>query len=60
LYKFGMEVGRISDVQQKHGGRGSAHAIYVNRTFFGLMSLLNDLDVTINAHDHYILKMDID
>ena len=60
LYKFGMEVGRISDVQQRHGGRGSAHAIYVNRTFFGLMSLLNDLDVTINAHDHYILKMDID
>jgi predicted unusual protein kinase regulating ubiquinone biosynthesis (AarF/ABC1/UbiB family) len=59
LYKFGMEVGRISDVQQKHGGRGSAHAIYVNRTFFGLMSLLNDLDVTINARDKYILMLDL-
>jgi predicted unusual protein kinase regulating ubiquinone biosynthesis (AarF/ABC1/UbiB family) len=57
LYKFGMEVGRLSDVQQKHGGRGSAHAIYVNRTFFGLMSLLNDLKVTINARDKYILEL---
>ncbi|HEX2899829.1 MAG TPA: AarF/ABC1/UbiB kinase family protein [Bacteroidia bacterium] len=59
LYKFGMEVGRISDVQQKHGGRGSAHAIYVNRTFFGLISLLNDLKVTINSRDQYISKMDL-
>jgi predicted unusual protein kinase regulating ubiquinone biosynthesis (AarF/ABC1/UbiB family) len=60
LYKFGMEVGRLSDVQQKHGGRGSAHAIYINRTMFGLMSLLNDLKVTINARDPYIMDLKID
>lgn len=59
LYKFGLEVGRVSDVQQKHGGRGSAHAIYVNRTFFGLISLLNDLKATIRSQDKYILSMDI-
>ncbi len=59
LYKFGMEVGRLSDIQQKHGGRGSAHAIYVNRTFFGLMTLLNQLKVTIDSRDKYILQMDI-
>lgn len=57
LYNFGLEVGRISDVQQKHGGRGNAHAIYVNRTFFGLISLLNDLKATVNARDKYILAM---
>jgi predicted unusual protein kinase regulating ubiquinone biosynthesis (AarF/ABC1/UbiB family) len=59
LYKFGLEVGRVSDVQQKHGGRGSAHAIYVNRTFFGLISLLNDLKATIHSRDKYIVKMDL-
>ncbi len=59
LYKFGMELGKISDMQQKHGGRGSAHAIYVNRTFFGLMTLLNELDVTIKARDKYILEMEL-
>ncbi|MFM2375560.1 MAG: hypothetical protein RLZZ165_657 [Bacteroidota bacterium] len=59
LYNFGLEMGRLSDLQQKHGGRGSAHAIYINRTFFGLFSLLNDLKATINAHDPYIMKLDI-
>jgi predicted unusual protein kinase regulating ubiquinone biosynthesis (AarF/ABC1/UbiB family) len=59
LYKLGMEVGEISDVQQKHGGRGTKHAIYVNRTFFGLFSLLNDLKATIDSSDKYILKMDL-
>ena len=59
LYKFGMEVGRLSDVQQKHGGRGSAHAIYVNRTMFGLMSLLNEFKVTIRSRDKYILELDL-
>jgi predicted unusual protein kinase regulating ubiquinone biosynthesis (AarF/ABC1/UbiB family) len=59
LYQFGLEVGQISDVQQKHGGRGSAHAIYVNRTFFGLFSLLNELKAEIDARDKYILKLDL-
>lgn len=59
LYNFGLEVGRLSDVQQKHGGRGTPHAIYVNRTFFGLISLLNDLKATVNARDNYIIKMDL-
>lgn len=54
LYKFGLEVGQMSDVQQKHGGRGSKHAIYINRTFFGMFSLLNDLKATIDARDMYI------
>ncbi|MEM7037622.1 MAG: AarF/ABC1/UbiB kinase family protein, partial [Bacteroidota bacterium] len=50
LYKFGIEVGQMSEAQ-KHSGRGSKHAIYINRTFFGLFSLLNDLKATIDARD---------
>jgi predicted unusual protein kinase regulating ubiquinone biosynthesis (AarF/ABC1/UbiB family) len=59
LYTFGLEVGRLSDMQQKHGGRGSAHAIYVNRTFFGLISLLNDLKATVKSRDKYIVNMNL-
>lgn len=58
LYKFGLEVGQISDVQQKHGARGSAHAIYVNRTFFGLFTLLNELKATVDARDKYVLELE--
>jgi predicted unusual protein kinase regulating ubiquinone biosynthesis (AarF/ABC1/UbiB family) len=59
LYQLGLEVGQMSDVQQKHGGRGTKHAIYVNRTFFGLFSLLNELDVVIDSSDRYIMKMEL-
>jgi hypothetical protein len=59
LYQLGMEVGQMSDVQQKHGGRGTKHAIYVNRTFFGLFSLLNELDVVIDSSDKYVIHMEL-
>jgi predicted unusual protein kinase regulating ubiquinone biosynthesis (AarF/ABC1/UbiB family) len=57
LYQLGMEVGRMSDVQQKHAGRGTKHALYVNRTFFGLFTLLNDLKAKIDSSDKYIQKL---
>lgn len=58
LYEFGIEVGKMSEAQ-KNAGRGSRHAIYINRTFFGLFSLLNDLKAVINSKDKYILQMEI-
>ena len=59
LYDFGLRVGQMSDAQ-KNAGRGSKHAIYINRTFFGLFSLLNDMKATVNSADKYILKMDLE
>jgi predicted unusual protein kinase regulating ubiquinone biosynthesis (AarF/ABC1/UbiB family) len=58
LYQLGLEVGHMSDAQQKHAGRGTKHALYVNRTFFGLFTLLNDLKAKIDSSDKYILKLD--
>lgn len=58
IYQFGLEVGQMSDAQQ-NAGRGSKHAIYINRTFFGLFLLLNQLKATVDSHDQYIMKMDI-
>jgi predicted unusual protein kinase regulating ubiquinone biosynthesis (AarF/ABC1/UbiB family) len=59
LYSLGLEVGQMSDAQQKHAGRGTKHALYVNRTFFGLFTLLNDLKAKIDSKDKYILKLDL-
>lgn len=38
-------------LRKMSGNRGSKHFIYVNRTFFGLYSLLSDLKATIKIND---------
>lgn len=49
LYEFGMKVG---DMQKQFGSsaaRGTQHALYINRTFFGLYSLLNEIKAEVNT-----------
>lgn len=58
--------GKIADLSDKYskdtelrkmnGNRGSKHFLYINRTFFGLYNLLNDLgaSVSINNYRKYI------
>ena len=36
-------------LRKMNGNRGSKHFIYINRTFFGLYSLLNDLKAKVNT-----------
>ncbi len=56
---FMNEVARISEelandktLRKMNGNRGSKHFIYVNRTFFGLYSLLSDLNATVKINDY--------
>jgi predicted unusual protein kinase regulating ubiquinone biosynthesis (AarF/ABC1/UbiB family) len=44
------------ELRKMNGNRGSKHFIYVNRTFFGLYSLLFDLKCKINVNDYKMLK----
>ena len=58
--------GRIADLSNKYskdteirkmnGNRGSRHFLYINRTFFGLYNLMNDLGakVKINNYKNYV------
>ncbi|MGB0294427.1 MAG: ABC1 kinase family protein [Flavobacteriaceae bacterium] len=39
-----------SELRKMNNNRGSKHFIYVNRTFFGLYSLLNDLNAKIEVN----------
>ncbi|RDK85621.1 ABC1 kinase family protein [Marinirhabdus gelatinilytica] len=43
------------ELRKMNGNRGSKHFLYINRTFFGLYNLLNDLgaDVVINQYKEY-------
>ena len=39
-----------SELRKMNNNRGSKHFIYVNRTFFGLYSLLNDLKAKVEVN----------
>ncbi len=43
IAKMGEEMSKNKDIRSMSGNRGSEHFLYVNRTFFGLFSLLNQL-----------------
>ncbi|UAB80178.1 AarF/ABC1/UbiB kinase family protein [Marixanthomonas sp. SCSIO 43207] len=45
-----------TELRKMNGNRGSKHFLYINRTFFGLYNLLNDLGaaVSINNYKKYI------
>lgn len=53
---FCAEINSLSETlssdpqfRKMNGNRGSKHFIYINRTFFGLYSLLNDLNAKVDT-----------
>lgn len=57
--KFFKEMAQLSEdfskdsqLRKMNGNRGSKHFLYINRTFFGLYSLLHDLKSRINTEDY--------
>ncbi len=43
IYAFGDEIYNNKDVRKSKTARGSKHLLYLNRTYFGLYTILNDL-----------------
>ncbi len=49
IYQTGEEIYKIPEVRKPSEPRGSKHALYVNRTYFGIYSIMTDLDATIHT-----------
>jgi predicted unusual protein kinase regulating ubiquinone biosynthesis (AarF/ABC1/UbiB family) len=49
VYGYFEYVASIKELKNANAARGSQHGLYVNRTFFGLYTLLNDLKAKINV-----------
>lgn len=47
IYAVGEELYQMPEVRKPTQPRGSKHALYVNRTYFGIYSLMADLNATI-------------
>ncbi len=49
IYAIGEEIYKIPEVKKPTQPRGSKHALYVNRTYFGIYSMMADLNAEIRT-----------
>jgi predicted unusual protein kinase regulating ubiquinone biosynthesis (AarF/ABC1/UbiB family) len=50
LFGLGEEISQNKELRKMNNARGSKHAIYIMRTFFGLYSLLHQLKATVKLN----------
>lgn len=49
IFETGDKYSRMKEVRNSKSARGPRHALYINRTFFGLYNILHDLKARINT-----------
>jgi predicted unusual protein kinase regulating ubiquinone biosynthesis (AarF/ABC1/UbiB family) len=49
VYAYFEYVAQLKELKNASAARGSQHGLYVNRTFFGLYTLLHDLGAEVNV-----------
>ncbi|MFC0182590.1 ABC1 family protein [Pseudarcicella hirudinis] len=50
VYAFADRLTKIEELKNSKVARGSQHGLYVNRTYFGLYSILNELRAKVTTH----------
>jgi predicted unusual protein kinase regulating ubiquinone biosynthesis (AarF/ABC1/UbiB family) len=50
IYAFAEDLSSMKELKESKVARGSKDGLYINRTYFGLYSLLNQLKANINTH----------
>lgn len=49
LYRVGEKLSNMKELRESKKARGLKHALYVNRTYFGLYSMLNQLGTVVDT-----------
>lgn len=49
VFKFGEQLSNMKELRESKRARGVTHALYINRTYFGLYNLLHDLKAEIDT-----------
>lgn len=57
IYRYAEELGQMKELRESKVARGSKDGLYINRTYFGLYSLLNQLRANINTHSIFKGKL---
>ena len=55
IYRMADQLIRDPRLRRNNGARGSRHAIYINRTYFGLYTLLHQLQANVHTGHKYSL-----
>ena len=50
IYEFGERTGNDRELKQMTSSRGTAHALYLNRTYFGLYNLCGSLKAKVKTN----------
>jgi predicted unusual protein kinase regulating ubiquinone biosynthesis (AarF/ABC1/UbiB family) len=53
IYHFSDNIYKNKEVRNSKTARGSKHGLYINRTYFGLYTLLNDLKANITTQTRF-------
>ncbi|MCB9188391.1 MAG: AarF/ABC1/UbiB kinase family protein [Flavobacteriales bacterium] len=56
LYAMGESLKSRKDIRKNGAARGSRHILYINRTYFGLFALLNELGATIQTKTSFTFE----
>jgi predicted unusual protein kinase regulating ubiquinone biosynthesis (AarF/ABC1/UbiB family) len=54
IYGFAEELAAMPEVRNSKKARGSKDGLYINRTYFGLYSLLNQLKARVRTHSAFL------
>jgi hypothetical protein len=49
LYRFGEQLSSMKEFRNSKRARGVKDALYINRTYYGLYNLLNELKAKVNT-----------
>ncbi len=49
IYEVGDRVSKMKEVRNSRSARGNRHGLYINRTYFGLYNLLNELKAQVRT-----------
>lgn len=49
VYSFFEYVSKVDELKNANAARGSQHGLYINRTYFGLYTILNDLKAKVTT-----------
>ncbi len=53
VYAMGEDLSKNKDVRKNGAARGSRHTLYINRAYFGLFSILNQLQAKVNTRSSF-------
>ena len=54
VYEYGEKLSKMKEIREGKMARGLKDGLYINRTYYGLYSLLSELKAEVNTHSRFM------